>query len=133
MSKVASQETETTTLADLDMRNTSGLTRRTFVSQEEGLEWNGKEDFDESKAPSSSSALPPSAFRDVVRCVSNGGPMVFMIAVAVSFLAILKSGAALHLENSVFNFLHVYATITMLVLSIMGLMNAMKIDIHTHK
>jgi hypothetical protein len=130
MSKVARQETETTLTADLDMRNTSGLTRRTFVSQEEGLESNGKDDFDEMKVATSSSALPPSTFRDVVRCVNKGGPLAFMVAVGVSFLAILKSGQALHRENTFFNFLHLYATITMLVLSIMGLMNAMKLDNH---
>jgi hypothetical protein len=130
MSKIATQQTEVTTAADLDMRNTSGLTRRTFVTQEEGVESNGKDDFDEMKVTPSPSALPPSAFRDVVRCVNKGGPLAFLVAVGVSFLAILKSGSELHRENTFFNFLYLYATITMLVLSIMGLMNALKLDVH---
>lgn len=134
MSKTIS-ETENEKLlitAEIEMRNANGLTRRTFASQEEGEGGEKGEYFDTEKAPSSAllrGTLPPSAFRDATRYLHKAfGPRSFILAVFVCILASIRSGMALRAANTFFNFLLVYLTIILMVLFIMGLMNAMKID-----
>lgn len=124
----APSETDFATLKTLDMRNTNGLVRRSHASVEEG--GGSKDDFESERGQTSVPApLAANSFRDTIRFISNCGPTVFAASLLLTSLATLRSGIALHKENSFFNFLHVWATITLMILSIMGLMNALKIDL----
>lgn len=130
MTSVAIETKALTLEADIDMRNTSGLTRRAVASIEEGDLNNKGEDEEVGKAPTPSLAkLAPNAFRDAIRCISSGGPAAFYVAVIVSFLACIHSAKELRASNTFFNFLHFYLTITLMILSIAGLMHVLKSEI----
>lgn len=129
MSLTAQTESEFTTLSTLDMRNTNGLVRRSHASVEEGGGSKDDLDIERSSQVLVPAPLAANAFRDSIRFISNCGPTVFSGAVILMFLATLRSGMQLHRENSFLNFLHVWATITLMILSIMGLMNALKLEV----
>jgi hypothetical protein len=113
--------------AEIEMRNTSGLTRRTFAAQEEG-EAGDKGDYIDDLKVLTTTTLPPSAYRDAIRYMNKCGSRVFIVAVVAFFLGSLRSGRFLRAQNTFFNFLHLYLHIALMVGSIMGLMHAMKID-----
>lgn len=114
---------------NLDMRTTNGLTRRSHAALEEGGSPRDDTDFPKSQSLLPIASTTTNSFRDAIRFMSNSGPAVFTVALVVSFFATLKSGSVLHTTNTFFNFLHVWATITLMVLSIMGLMNALKNEV----
>ena len=55
------------------------------------------------------------------------GPSAFLLGVGFTFYATLRSGIALHNNGSVLNFFHLWGSITLMIMTIMGLMNACKI------
>mmetsp|Transcript_81249 Transcript_81249/g.159486 ORF Transcript_81249/g.159486 Transcript_81249/m.159486 type:complete len:134 (-) Transcript_81249:401-802(-) len=132
MSKVTQEEKiDLTSLesADLEMRNTKGLTRRTFASQEEG--GNSEEDRDDFlkvTTPAHPVALSPSFYRDVIKYIGRCSANAYFLAIGITFAMILHSTSEFRENNTVFNFLHVYFTITLMILAIMGVMNALKIE-----
>lgn len=115
--------------ADIEMRNTSGLTRRTIALQEDGDALERGDPLEDRKGSSGSlAALPPSLFRDALKLANKCGSGVFLVAVGLFFLGSVRSGRIFREQNSFFNFLHFYLHIGLMVLAIMGLMHVMKVD-----
>lgn len=130
MSLTTQTSAEFTTLSTLDMRHTNGLVRRSVNSSvEEGGGSKDDLDLERSSHVVVPAPLAANAFRDSIRFISNCGPTVFTGATILMFLATLRSGTQLHRENTFLNFLHVWATITLMILCIMGLMNALKLEV----
>ena len=114
---------EAKTLVDLEMRNTNGLTRRTFANQEDGINLKDNEE-NEMKLKE----LPISKFRDTVIIINNISSIIFIIAVIITGLVCIYAGKYLHQQNTILNFFYVWGSIILFILSIMGLMNALKVD-----
>lgn len=109
----------------IDMRTSNGLTRRSVATLEEG---NNKDDEWEKSSVTLSSPSNKNAFRDVAKLIANSGPMVFLVFLVITFFATLRSSQIFRTSNTFINFLHVWATITLMILSIMGLMHASKLE-----
>ena len=116
---------EFTKQSALDMRTPNGLTRRTHTALEEGGGRDDDTEWDKSAAPVSPNN---NQFLKWIKYITGCGPAIFLFALVVFFFATIQASAAYRTTNTFFNFLHVWATITMMILSIMGLMNAAKID-----
>lgn len=109
----------------IDMRTANGLTRRSVATLEEG---NNKDDEWDKSAAAPHSPSNKNAFRDAAKSFANSGPAVFLVCLVITFFATLRSCQFYRSANTFVNFLHVWATITLMVLSIMGLMHASKLD-----